>query len=163
MLKRSLVNVALSLALALTVSWPLMAAAADHAGMEGMTGHGGHNYEAASPEKTCTLGEQTIDGIKATAQLNDVREAMAKAGMQETHHLLVFFTDQAGAKIVTGAAAVKVTSPDGVESQALPMHGMEGHFGIDLQLAQPGAYQFAVGTKLADGKKRQFVFPASVK
>lgn len=162
MLKRSLVNVALALALVLAVSWPLMAAAADHAGMEGMTGHGGY-HEAASPEKTCPLGEQTIDGIKATAQLNDVREAMAKAGMQETHHLLVFFTDQAGAKIEAGAAAVKVTSPDGVESQVLPMHGMEGHFGVDLQLALPGAYQFAVGTKLADGKKRQFVFSASVK
>jgi len=156
MLKRALVNVALSLAL--SVSWPLMAAAADHAGMEGMVG-----MSEVAPEKTSSLGEQTVDGIKASAQLNDVREAMAKAGMKETHHLLVFFTDQAGAKIETGAAAVKVTSPDGVESLALPMHGMAGHFGVDLLLAQPGAYQLTVGTKLADGKKRQFVFPAAVK
>jgi hypothetical protein len=45
---------------------------------------------------------------------------------------------------------------------SLSMHGMEGHFGVDLTLAA-GTYKFAVGTKLADGKKRQFEFTAVVK
>ncbi|MBU4261881.1 MAG: hypothetical protein KKC76_08390 [Proteobacteria bacterium] len=156
MLKRSLVNVALALALA--VSWPLMAAAADHTGMEGMVGR-----TKVPHKKTSSLDAQTVDGIKASAQLNDVREAMAKAGKEETHHLLVFFTDQAGAAIKSDVVAVKVTSPDGIEGQALPLHGMGMHYGVDLKLAQPGTYHFAVGTQFSDGKKRQFVFSSPVK
>ena len=155
MRKRSLVNVALALALALTVSWPLMAAAADHTRMVEKT--------KVPHKKTSSLDAQTVDGIKASAQLNDVRAAMAKAGKEETHHLLVFFSDQAGAAIKTDGVAVKVTSPDGIEGQALPLHGMGHHYGVDLKLAQPGTYHFAVETTFSDGKKRQFVFSDAVK
>ena len=35
---------------------------------------------------------------------------------------------------------------------------MDGMFGADLALIEKGEYRFTVGTKLADGKKRQFVF-----
>jgi len=153
MLKRSLVNVAFTLALA--VSWPLMAAAADHTRMIEKT--------PVPHKKTSSLDAQTVDGIKASAQLNDVQAAMAKAGKEETHHLLVFFTDQAGAAIKTDAVAVKVTSPDGIEGQSLLLHGMGHHYGVDLKLAQPGTYHFAVETKFSDGKKRQFVFSAAIK
>lgn len=149
------------LALILAFCWAPAAPAADHSGMHGMTGHGG-GHEAMAGEEFISLGEQTVEGITASAQLNDVRQAMAAAGMEATHHLMVFFTGEGGAMIESGVVAVKVTSPDGLESKAMPLQGMGGHFGADLQLAQTGDYRFAVGTRLADGKTRQFVFTATV-
>lgn len=145
------------LALTLAFCWAPSVPAADHSGMHGMTGH-----EAAAGEEFISLGEQTVNGITASAQLNDVRQAMAAAGMEATHHLMVFFTGEGGAMIESGVVAVKVTSPDGLESKAMPLQGMGGHFGADLQLTQTGDYRFAVGTRLADGKTRQFVFTATV-
>jgi hypothetical protein len=124
-----------------------------------MTGHDmGGSHDDLAP-----LGEQTVDGVKAVAMLGDVRAAMAAAGQPMTHHLQILFTDLAAKKTVeAGTVAVKVTTPSGEVLPAMPMHGMEGHFGVDLTLAA-GNYQFSVGTKLADGKKRQFEFTAVVK
>jgi hypothetical protein len=105
------------------------------------------------------LGAKTVDGIKAEAHLNDVREAMAKAGMKQTHHFMVLFTEEGtGKTLATGTAALKVKGPDMVESAAIPMMGMEGHFGADVTLTAAGPYEFTLGTKLADGKTRQFKF-----
>ena len=119
-------------------------------------GHGVH-------EELLLLGEQTVDNVKATAHLNDVREALAKAGMKETHHLQILFTDtHSGKTIETGTVAVKITTPSGETLPTKPFMGMEGHFGADITLAQPGTYQFSVGTKLADGKKRQYGFSHQV-
>jgi hypothetical protein len=133
-------------------------------------GHGGSHESSmtghdmgASHDDLATLGEQTVDGVKAMAQLGDVRKAMAEAGQPMTHHLQILFTDLAAKKTIeTGTVAVKVTTPQGEVLPAQPLHGMEGHFGVDLTLA-PGTYKFAVGTKLADGKTRQFEFSATVK
>ena len=36
-------------------------------------------------------------------------------------------------------------------------------FGADIALTAKGAYRFTVGTRLADGKKRQFEFEYTVK
>jgi hypothetical protein len=58
--------------------------------------------------------------------------------------------------IETGTVAVKVTTPAGEVLAAQSLHGMEGHFGADLTLTAAGAYKFAVGTKLPDGKIRQY-------
>lgn len=129
-------------------------------------GHGssaGHGSDA-SHDNLAALGEKTVDGVKAAAHLGDVRDAMAQAGQPMTHHLQILFTDLATGKTVeTGSVAVKVTTPKGEALPAQALLGMDGHFGIDLTLSTPGTYEFALGTKLADGKKRQFEFSAVVK
>jgi hypothetical protein len=40
--------------------------------------------------------------------------------------------------------------------------GMEGHFGADIVLPEKGEYHFKVGTKLADGQKREYHFHHTV-
>ena len=122
----------------------------------------GHDVSRASQQNV--IGTMTVDGVVATAELRDVRETMAQAGQPATHHLQVAFKDLAANHTIgTGVAAVKVTLPTGEELAASEMLGMDGHFGVDLQLGGKGKYTFTVGTKLEDGKVRQFVFSSEVK
>jgi len=105
------------------------------------------------------LGEVEVDGVKASARLLDVGKAMAEHGMKTTHHLMVKFTSvESGEVISTGRAATKVKTADGKESKAFKMMAMDDAFGTDLTLDQQGHYQFDVGTKLKDKKKRVFSF-----
>ena len=110
------------------------------------------------------LGNAVEDGVKAMAHLKDVGKAMAKMGMATTHHVMFMFVDQAsGDPIESGVAAVKIERPDGTESGPIKLMGMQGHFGADIELPEAGKYEFKVGTKLADGKKRQFEFEYTLK
>ncbi len=110
------------------------------------------------------IGEQSVDGVKGMAHLNDVRAAMAGMKMKETHHMMLLLMDEASGKpIETGTAAVKITDPSGKEGDAVRLVVMGGHFGADIELTNPGDYHFTVGTKLADGKKRQFDFDFTLK
>jgi hypothetical protein len=134
----------------------------EHGEMEGMKheGHAGMKME----EGMFMLGEETAEGVKAMAHLNDVKEAMAKVGMKETHHFMVAFVDTvSGQQITEGTVAVKITNPAGKEGEAIKLMGMEGHFGADIVLPEKGEYHFKVGTKLADGKKREYHFHYTVK
>lgn len=54
--------------------------------------------------------------------------------------------------------AVKVKKPSEELSKAYPLIGMDGHFGVDLNLEDNGRYLFQIGTKFSDGKKRMFHF-----
>lgn len=125
----------------------------DHGSMAGM-----------DHQDMVTLGEQVVDGVKAVVHLKDVKAVMAKMGMKETHHFMVLFSNAKDGKAITaGTVAVKIKGPDGVETSAIKLIGMEGHFGADVVLAKPGAYVFTVGTQLADGAKRQYVIKSEVK
>lgn len=104
------------------------------------------------------LQDQTVDGVVGAAHLMDVKAKMAEHGMSMTHHIMVGFMTDAKEAISKGQVAVKVKSPDGEVGKAVKMMGMEGSFGVDITLDQKGAYQFIIGTKLADGKKRTFTF-----
>lgn len=138
-----------------------------------MNGHDGgahqssamdHGSMAGSHDDLTALGEQIVDGVKGVAHLGDVRESMAEAGQPMTHHLQIVFTDLDSEKrIESGTAAVKVTTPAGEELPPQTLMGMEGHFGADLTLTAAGTYEFVIGTKLPDGKLRQFEFSATVK
>jgi hypothetical protein len=145
---------------------PFSALARDH-GHGGHGGHSGHGSPAPADELHGdhahdymeTIGVEIVDGVRAVAHLDDVREAMAKAGMKETHHLMVFFVEEkTGNPIEAGTAALKVEGPGGKETGPIRMVGMEGHFGADIVLEGHGHYEFTVGTRLADGKTRQFEF-----
>ena len=115
--------------------------------------------DMGSASKSIMLENAEQDGVMAMVHLNDVREAMAKNGMQETHHMMVMFTDaKTGKPIIEGTVAVKVTDPAGVTGEPKKMMLMGDGFGADISLAAPGKYSLEVGTKLADAKKRVFTF-----
>lgn len=130
----------------------------EHGSMEGMK-HEGMMME----EGMVMVGEETEEGVKAMAHLNDVKAAMAKMGMKETHHFMVAFVDASGKPVTEGTVAVKIKDPAGKEGEAIKLMGMEGHFGADIVLPEKGEYHFKVGTKLADGKKREYHFHYTVK
>ena len=110
------------------------------------------------------LGDKVVEGVKAEAHLSDVKEVMAKAGMKETHHLMVLFQEvETGKTAAAGTVALKIKGPDGVESAPMPLMGMEDHFGADIVLGAPGKYAFTIGTRMADGKTRQFEFSYELK
>lgn len=146
---------------------PVIAAPHDHSGHnhgESKTsshqGHGGHGADGNVLE----LGEMTVKGVEAHAELKDVKAAMVKAGMKQTHHFMVMFHDaKSGKAIDSGRVAVKITAPDGTVTGPVELIGMEGHFGADVTLERAGQYQFQVGSKLADGTSRQFEFKTVVK
>lgn len=154
------------LTVSLIAGAPGLAGAMDHGSMAGMEHDSGvagmaHVSKGAGQ---ILIGSDIQDGIRGTAHLADVSKAMAEMGMKETHHLMVDFKEEKDGKVVdSGAVAVKVTDPAGGKGPALKMMAMEGMFGIDLTLAKPGKYVLEVGTKLTDGKKRQFRFAYTVK
>ena len=135
--------------------------AMDHS-MAGMD-HGSMAKKGDMHKGMLTVGEQTIDGVKAIVYLNDVKATMEKMGMKETHHLMIHFYAQDGKTIETGTVAVKIKGPDGKESGAIKTMGMDKHFGADVIIEQKGAYVFTIGTQLADGTKRQFELKYEVK
>jgi len=121
----------------------------DHSGMD----HGSMQMQGG----IIMLGEKEEDGIKANMHMKDVGEAMAKMGMTTTHHFMVVLTDiKSGKTVEEGVVAVKIKGPSGEEGKPIKLMGMQGHFGADVTLDEPGEYHFTVATKLADGKTRKF-------
>lgn len=124
--------------------------AIDHSKMENAEAN--HNMDGM-----IMLGSEEIDGVKALFHLTDVKMEMMKAGQPFTHHLMVNFIDvKTGKAIEDGRVAVKMTTPDNIEGIGQMMMGMDGHFGVDLVLAEKGTYNFKIGTRLMDAKKREF-------
>ncbi len=152
-MKQSLVA---ALAAAVLLSLPLSALAMsqgahkDHGKME-------HDGMGMAGEKT-PLGSVTVEEVKGKAMLKDISAAMAKMNMELTHHFMVFFTAADGSPLGDGTVALKVTGPDGKTGAPVKLMGMADGFGADILLAQPGEYRFEVGSKLKDGKTRQFTY-----
>jgi len=110
------------------------------------------------------LGSATVDGVKAMAHISDLHEGTAKAGTKATRHLMVAFEDETNGGIISeGSVAVKIISPDGSVGSSMSMTGRQGVFVIGLKLTEPGTYGFLVGTKLLDGKVRQYRFNYELK
>jgi hypothetical protein len=110
------------------------------------------------------LGAKVEKGVKATADMKDVRAAMAKMGMKTTHHFMVSFADEKSGKAIdSGKVAVKIVDPSGTVTGPMELMGMQGHFGADVILDKMGEYKFQVGSKLADGETRQFEFKTMIK
>lgn len=128
--------------------------AMDHSKMEGEGGHSGMDMGG----EMIMLQEREVDDVLGSAHLMDVKEKMAEHGMGMTHHIMVGFIGRDSMAIREGQVAVKIKSPDGKTDKPIKMMGMHGQFGADITLDQKGAYQFIIGTKLADGKKRTFQF-----
>ncbi len=149
----------LSLCLSLAADLSSMAGEMHHEGMQGME-HSGMEMKA---DKEIMLGEDMQDGVQAMAHLRDISEAMAQMGMDKTHHFMVMFKDASTGKTLDqGVVALKIVDPSGQKSDAVKLMGMAESFGGDVSLSQKGKYILEVGTKLADGKKRQFQFQYTV-
>jgi hypothetical protein len=112
------------------------------------------------------IGDQVVDGVKAMAHImvydDAARAAMAKMGMDATHHLMMLFVDEQSRPIAGGSAALKVRTKDGEAGNPVKLMPMKmemgAGFGGDFTLAEKGEFRFLVGTKLEDGQKRQFEF-----
>jgi len=128
-------------------------------------GHEGHDHSGmAAKGDLLDLGAKAEKGVKATAEMKDVRAAMAKMGAKTTHHFMISFADEkSGKALAGGTVAVKITDPAGTVTGPMALMGMQGHFGADVILDQPGEYKFQVGSKLADGQTRQFEFKTLIK
>lgn len=142
------------LAALITLPGAVFAASSDH-NMAGMD-HGSMGKKGDMHKGMLTVGEQTVDGVKAIVYLNDVKATMAKMGMKETHHLMIHFYAKNGKTIEEGTVAAKIKGSDGMEGEPIKLIGMDKHFGADVIIEQKGAYVFTIGTQLADGVKRQF-------
>lgn len=129
-----------------------------------MEDHGDHGAMMMKGDMAM-LGDEVKDDVKGFAHIKDVSEAMARMGMKENYHFMIMFMDtKTGKPIETGTAAVKITDPAGKDTAApVELMAMDGHFGADILLDQKGEYHFKVGTKLPDGKKRQYDFKFSAK
>ena len=139
--------------------------AADHTGHDhsGHDDHQGHSGMAAAGGML-DLGSKAENGVKATAEMKDVRAAMVKMGMKTTHHFMVSFADEkSGKSIDSGTVAVKIIDPAGTVTGPMELMGMQGHFGADVILDKKGEYTFQVGSKLADGQTRQYQFKTEIK
>ena len=103
------------------------------------------------------LGEDVHEGIKAMCHLMPIDSKMMPAGSKVTHHLMVMLSDaETGKPFESGMVAVKIGSPDGKEAAPLRLMGMQGHFGADVVLDQPGIWHFRIAAKLADGKVHKY-------
>lgn len=161
---------------------PLAVSAMDHSKMDmdhkdhGSMNHGDHGKMDMDHSKMSggmlMLGNDSEEGVTAMAHVKVYDEAarasMAKMGMTSTHHLMVVFTDEkSGDPIVSGTVAVKVKSGDGEVGDAIMLMPMKmdmgSGFGADVTLPAGDEYEFKLGTKLADGKKRKFEFEYKVK
>lgn len=139
----------------------------DHGPVEKTMGnHSGHDSAIQGEhdgmvmnEGMVMLGSQVNQGVKGMAHLNDVRLAMAKAGMNFTHHFMIAFVEEkSGVQLEQGTVALKVIDPDDKVMETVELLGMSGHFGVDVALTKEGEYHFMVGSKLADGANRKYHF-----
>ena len=137
---------------------------AHHGSAPASSGQGAGHMGMTMTDDMEMLGTETVDGVKAMAHISDTSEAMAAAGMKQTHHLMVAFEDAATmAAIESGRVAVRVVTPSGKTLPAVSLPGMEGAFGGDVELSEKGMYTLQVGTQLQDNKARQYEFKYEVK
>jgi hypothetical protein len=128
------------------------------------SGHGGGHMGMEMSSEMEMLGATTLDGVKAMAHISDTREAMAAAGMKQTHHLMVAFEDAATMAVIdSGRVAVRIVTPGGQTLPAISLQGMDGAFGGDVELSEKGIYTLQVGSQMHDNKARQFEFQYHVK
>ncbi|MDK2848214.1 MAG: hypothetical protein PWP34_1567 [Desulfuromonadales bacterium] len=126
-------------------------------GHETAGNHGDMQQMQGMQEMKPLPGVQEVDGVKAMFHLVPIDPKVLPEGHEATHHLMVMFNDtRTGKSIDSGTVAVKITDPEQVIGKPVKMMGMQGHFGVDVNLDRPGVWHFRIAAKLADGKVRQF-------
>lgn len=129
-----------------------------HKGHDMGKGHDMHkDHGMSGGDDFVEIGKDTQKGVVATVKVktydDETKATMAKMGMDATHHVMVFFTDEkSGAAVGGGKAALKVKGQEGKPAMLMQMG--DG-FGADVKL-EGMMNTFEIGTKLEDGTKRQF-------
>jgi hypothetical protein len=151
------------MALIIAMGMPMVAIAMDHGSDDKEMSkdmdhdmHKGHDM-AAKDGDFVEIGKDTQKGVVATVKVKvydeKTKATMAKMGMNATHHVMVFFTDEkSGDAIASGKAALKIKGSD-AKPDMLMLMGTG--FGGDVSVGE-GMATFVIGTKLEDGQKRQF-------
>ena len=151
------------MALIIAMAMPMVAIAMDHGSHDKEMSkemdhdmHKGHDM-AAEGADFVEIGKDTQDGVVVTVKVKaydeKTRATMETMGMNATHHVMVFFADEkTGAAVASGKAALKVKGEDAKPAMLMQMGT---GFGSDVSVAD-GMSTFEIGTKLEDGKKRQF-------
>jgi hypothetical protein len=139
---------AVIMAATFALSAPMVVLAAEHGSME--MDHG----NAMAMGKI--IHTETVDGIKVTFRLIDLKERMKgmsmPEGMKDTHHLMIMFTDAKTGKMLSeGEVKVKIVGPDKSE-QVKNLMGMSGGFGSDVNLSVKGKYGIMTKFLLKGGK-----------
>jgi hypothetical protein len=139
---------AVLMAATFALSAPIIVSAAEHGSMNMEMGH-----SMGTPIHT-----EIVDGVKVTYHLIDLKERMKgmemPAGMKDTHHLMIMFTDaKTGKMLSNGEVKVKIAGPD-KSSQIKSLMGMGGGFGSDVNLSMKGKYGIMTKFRLNDGKVR---------
>jgi hypothetical protein len=168
----------------MALSVPAVAGDKGHGSMPGMTGGGQtagqgtmSGMKGESPMEghgMMKMGDKVFEGKvgpwHGEGRLMDMRAQMEKAkasgmkmeGMMKTHHFSVFLSDPKTKKAVTeGKGTVMVTGPDR-KTEKTSFMAMEGHFGADVNLPNPGKYEFSVEIE-AGGKKGSAKFAQEIK
>ena len=131
--------------LALGMCMPMIAVAMDHGSHDkemsqdmahdmekmDMSKEKAHNMEmdhdmGAKDGDFVEIGKDTQKGVVATVKVKTYDEktmaTMAKMGMNATHHVMVFFTDEkSGAAVASGKAALKIKGDDAKPAMLMQM------------------------------------------
>jgi len=129
----------------------------EHSDQGKHTGHDMAKMDMSKDGDFVEIGKDTQEGVIATVKVKTydekTKETMTKMGMSATHHVMVFFTDEkSGDDVASGKAAIKVKGEDAKPAMLMQMGS---GFGGDVSVGE-GMSTFEIGTKLEDGKKRQF-------
>jgi len=148
---------AVIMAATFALSAPIIVSAAEHGSMNMEMDHGAGKM----------IHTKIVDGVKVTFRLINLKERMKgmamPAGMKDTHHLMIMFTDAKTGKMLSeGEVKVKIAGPDKSE-QVKTMMGMSGGFGSDVNLSAKGKYGIMTKFLLKDGTVRSSKFWYEVK
>jgi hypothetical protein len=104
------------------------------------------------------IRETNIDGyhlsyrlIDMQAQMKNENQGMNMQGMNGTHHLMLTIQDAQGKIVDSAQAGYLIIGPDGAEQKVMTM-GMNGSYGADVRLSQPG--ENTIKCKVTLGEKK---------
>lgn len=144
---------------------PGMSAAVEQGGMGGMKQGASGGHDMTKMEEKVFSGK--VGPWKGAARLVDMKTHVAASGMKtagtmpNTHHLAFELTDAAKKPVTEGTGKVTVTGPD-KKTATSDFTVMQGHFGADVNLPNPGKYTFKAQIE-SGGKKGSATFSYTLK
>jgi len=163
------------------IALPGISAAAEHGGtgrmQQGASGdHGSMKMDDRGKMQSgghdmSMMGDKAYSGKigpwKGDARIMDMKAHLEASGMKaqgampNSHHIAFTLTDAAKKPVTEGKGTVTVTGPDKKEAKYEFM-AMQGHFGADVNLPNPGKYTFKAEIE-SGGKKGSATFPYTLK
>ncbi len=155
------------------VALPGISAAAEHgaSGDHGGMKMGDHGTMKPGGHDMMQMGDKVFSGKigpwKGDARIMDMKAHMEASGMKamgampNSHHISFRLTDAAKSPVTEGKGTVTVTGPD-KKTATSGFMVMQGHFGADVNLSNPGKYTFKAEIE-SGGKKGNATFSYTLK